>query len=490
MRIVKLLLHNYGSYKGTISIVFDKLNTITGLNLDTNSKNGAGKSLIGEAIIYALFGYLPVSIDKRINKNCNSMRVTLHIELGRDYVVVIRKHSKRPKKTELTILQNNQDISKTTIKQTQEIINQLISPKELFDLFVFKDLYLDIFAQKNKEIISFLIDLFGLNVLSKVKQLINGQKQLLAQNIVITKYKHFPSNKRLNLLKKYKQQYEHLITQLNTEILQYEKSKGSSESNIYNLLRNKEQLERQLQKITKFKVCPLCGSVLTSQYKYLKQDLTNQINVLKSQINQLQKDLENINSSIYPLKTNFNYTQTRLNRINSLIYELETCLSSCQQSDELKQLKVYEKASQVVNDLTKDITLFLLHQVTSTVNYFLSKVSNLIIEINPTYNIRSKPFTIKRQNIPFDFEELSNGEKTLINFAFKLALITFFAIDGVFIVDEGWNFIDNVNFQRLLTLIQSLNYQLILITNKSEFIVGNHIHVTNKNGVSNIKTSI
>jgi len=88
-----------------------------------------------------------------------------------------------------------------------------------------------------------------------------------------------------------------------------------------------------------------------------------------------------------------------------------------------------------------------------------------------------------------NYSQLSSGQKTFLNTIFKVGILLNEGIsDGLLLIDEGINTIDNTNFLKLLEILNTLNFQSIIIYQNcpKELDYITYINVERKNGLSSI----
>lgn len=134
MNIKKLTMQNflvYGNEEQSLNLSDRGLLLINGENVDAGGfeANGAGKSSSIEGIIYALYGSLPdgTSGDSVINRESGKgLKVTLTLEqAGHDYRIErYRKHKEFKNKT--LLFQDDKEITGTSIKNTNQMIVNII----------------------------------------------------------------------------------------------------------------------------------------------------------------------------------------------------------------------------------------------------------------------------------------------------------------------------------------------------------------------------
>ena len=274
MKIKKLIAENFLSI-GKIEVDFDKYNglvLIEGINKDSHisTSNGAGKSSIYEALFWGLFGKTKRGltgddvINRQVGKNCF---VVVYFD---DYYV-IRTRQHHQYKNHLMFFKGQTELTKGTIKETQEEIERILG---LSDLTFSKITY---FGQGDVKPFASLTD-------AELKEVF---EQALQLDFIADKYSK--ANKKKNdidtELMKTKIEVEHLERDKNNaldtlEVLQSEEQKS-------------EQTKQERIKQLKQKIADLIKECKEAEEK-LKED--NNTDNIKKQIDELTQKIADLSS--------------------------------------------------------------------------------------------------------------------------------------------------------------------------------------------------
>lgn len=357
-----------GKSTQTINLDTGMLTLVLGLNMDVNeennSRNGAGKTAILNALCYALYGKAisKINRDNMINKtNQKNMLVTLDFKIGNDDYRIER--GRRPNKL-IWKINNNEVTSPDTDESegdsswTQKEIEKKIQIshnlfKHLVALNTYTEPFLSLPVSAQRAIIE---ELLGVTLISQkadsLRQLIKKTKdskreeelrlealknanKKMQQTIDGLRKKSDDwelnkSKKQQDIAEQLESLYEVDIDKeienhnFNQELKLLNESLEEIESKISNLETQKKRYERNLQKEQDNMnhldddQCPTCHQILNQDKKQL---LTEQY---KKDIDSLEKDIKNIND------------------------ELETLLS---ERDELKEASTIERKPVKYNNL-------------------------------------------------------------------------------------------------------------------------------------------
>ena len=124
MKINKVEIENFYSVKKT-SVNFDEYEGIVlieGTNKDTGGSNGAGKSIVIEAVVWGLFGQtVRKSTEEALVNNQAKKKCLVRLTVNENIVI---ERGKRP--TTLHVYQNGVDITRSNQRETQAMLDEML----------------------------------------------------------------------------------------------------------------------------------------------------------------------------------------------------------------------------------------------------------------------------------------------------------------------------------------------------------------------------
>ena len=315
MLIEKVKIQNFLSFRDQEFIINNhNFSLILGNNEDSSSadSNGAGKSAIFEAICWCLFGktvrgaeYDEV-INNIIKKDC---KVIVDLQENSTEYKIIRTRKTREGNV-LLVFQNNEEISKPTISETEKLIEQIIGMNyQIFvNSIIFPQGAVQFFAsltdREQKEILEKILGLEDLSIYQNAAKrqvnVIENECLKLLNRIEVLEEQIEELKKRLSDLKKDEQGWDKeqnlKIAKKKKEIDDLKKAIENSSDESMKIHRNLHVLERKLKS---------------------KEEIRSQIEQLKDLVIEKEKDLS-------ALETKYAALDNEQSKLKNNIYKVET----------------------------------------------------------------------------------------------------------------------------------------------------------------------
>jgi len=462
MIIKSLKIQNLQLIKSA-QVDFDKINIISGKNLDSPSEsgNGSGKStLVLRAILFCLYGYVEegLKLVDLIRFGEKESSVTLEITNNNENYRIIRKIP-----SELQIFLNEKEIQANTASIKQNLINETFGDINFFRQYRCCDL-------KNG------INTLDLGIVSLRKSLMNFiesyfteiRTKLLAKKVERERYsidkklyKHYLSVKRLDLLIA-------SLNEMKNDFLKLEKEKGIQQGIINSLrseIQSREKIiyykQQEMKKVDEG-ICPVLKTKcekITPKNKPDKTGVYQEIEQLNHTIEQYKKQLESEEESI-------EYYDDTLSALRNKEGKAREKLIRLKGAFQFKDYK-YTKADIVIYDeAIKILDLFAGVYIKTWLESLQIIINNLLQSINISVKfVADKDFLLIMDNSQLlKYSQLSSGQCCFLNIIFKLGILYQKNItNGVILCDDGMNVIDNKNFKQLVDMLKTLGFQFIIV---------------------------
>lgn len=364
-----------------------------------SGNNGKGKSTIFDALHWCLYG-IPIKnngkadsvVRKRSKDGNTSVQVNLSID-NNEYEIHRYRHHKKFKNS-LFLIENGKDISKTTNKDTEELIEQLVMPQKLFmNCLIFskyaKNLFVELSHSGQKDIID---QILNLEYFDNYKEKINAEYKNVVSDIKVIETKLSVTE---NIIPELKIKYNELSNQLNNKnselnnlnlllnSTQEEFNKFNSANEIFNnedLFKAKTQEYNEMDKKL---------SVSKEKLKSFKERLTESIQLKQTNeknnlISKFNDETENIKNSIESLKNDKIKLTNNISDIKSKRSGKE--LEITNKYSELNK-KLVESGNEEIFNINKKINEFN--------NSLQATDNNLKIILNENVNINNETTKIK-----------------------------------------------------------------------------------------------
>lgn len=486
MFINKVILNNFRNFEGLHSFTFEKINLLTG-------KIGCGKSTVGRiAITFALFGEAEVNLSSLPTrsgaKNC---WVGLNIIDNEQEIYIQREIP-----TKLTVMLNGIEIypGSNNIEKEKWIRNRFKDYNH-FKKFRMIDLRQGVnILEEGKTSLRKTLISFHEGILNNMRESLSVKKSLFERfnkdTAVI--YKHYPSVKRLNFLKKSKELNQAKYSIAYKKFIEvdndYKKLLSTLSSYKYQLdLLNKEN--KKLTTPETSKECPTCKQQLPT---VIKTELLNN-NLLK--LEEVIKKIEDYELSLDGQKDALSYIenskidyQRLLERLNGKILKLEGRLKQKEYIYTSKDVLIATKAIKELDKIYSYVIIYCVKSLEPIINNIISKIG-----LKMSFELDSKSdfdIVIYKDSDMYSYKDLSSGQRLLLSIAFQIALLLDQGDTGVIIADEGFTNLDNDTMKVLYELFAQLPFQVISILHRFESETKNiNLIKIEKEEIKNARTS-
>ena len=460
MQIDKIIIKNFQLFKEA-EFTLDKINLITGINLDnlTSSGNGSGKTTILNAVFFCLYGNVAelnlVDLIRIGEKECS---VELLCSLNDEHFRIIRKIP-----SELHVFLNNKELEANTLTLKQKYIDDRFGNYNFFRTYRTIDnkkginLLDEGIVSLRKALMAFIDEYF-----TKIRQSLLAKKlERETYNVNKRLYSFYLSQKRLTILDNgIKKLQEELISAKKDCDDQY-KIIGNYKSDIQSrekLVYYKEQDKKKLNG----GMCPILNtkcSQISGQLEKVDTIKNKEIAIIKQEINEIDNLVKSEEDCMKYYNDVYESIQKHVQKTKDYLMKLKEAQKFSAYKYTAKDVQLYTDSIKVLDSFSGYYINEWLDNLSIIINDLLNPV-NISIEFTP-----DKEFLkVNDSNQIFKYEQLSSGQKVFLNSIFKIGLLLNNGQTcGILIIDEGINTLDNINLQNFLEILKNLNYQTILI---------------------------
>ena len=435
---------------------FEDLNMVKG-------RNGVGKSaLVKDSLMFTIYGHSDVPIGNLPTKGAKSCEVSVELEHLGDNYKITRKYP-----TSITIIKNDQPLEYINDQEKQKFLKSLFKDIEYFRKFRLLDVQqgINILEEGSTKLRKTLLS-FNEALFSTIRQnLLDKKREREKYNKDAIVYKHYPSEKRLNILSKEMGNLSRRITELerdfreeNSAYMEVRDKKARRES-------SKEYFGKQKQKIAEYSTCPVCEREMDGDTKNkLLEGFNKDIAELDAQIDSLVEDLGNQREVVEHFNSIRQKWQDRKMKINGLIMKLKAALQQ-------KDYKWSERDVAIVKEAIGELDKFSGSYIADWLNNLEPIINSVIEKIN--FQVKFKlgdngklDIELTKDSKTYGYRELSTGQKLILTIAFQIALLLERNDTGAIIADEGFSSLDSENLESVIKLFQTLPFQLICIVHR------------------------
>jgi len=495
----------YNNFK--VDLTKDGIYAIYGEEVATHKKNGIGKTTIEQAIRFALFGITKYkTVDQPIKFGQKEMSVTFEFTHEDCRFKVVRTRKRKGTTTAVLFKDGVNQYYETATLVNKAIEEEIGVTRAIYE----NSFYLgksDLTAFTASSLINFLKSVLKLDKFDIYRE----KAKEVRHNIDIKLSKLLGIQETLSQLQTIKHTKDELKSTIDSSIKKIEKGKEKkqdlkNQSSSIREERDSKQAELRtdnsilknikmnLEKAENSGKCPTCNQKLKDdivietfrdKVKVLDSKVKTNFPIVEKLIDKMEKyetAMDKIDDIIDELKYEVSEAQGQLNllsKADNLDHEEVTTQYS-------KLLSLKEKAENVVKLFSPtELPLHILHKylpvLEITVNSILGNITDFSIEIltqKETLDGRVKKtceISLLRHGQIYDVTNLSGGEETLINMAFRIGISKMFLKETNFqllIIDEGFGALGDINQSIVVNMIRELkrSFRKILIISHVEFI--------------------
>jgi DNA repair exonuclease SbcCD ATPase subunit len=455
----------------------NKIFFISGINRDTGSSNGCGKSALKEAILFALFGKTKVRGNDIVRRGQKKCRVEVDLYHGKASLQVTR--IKSGSTSELSVVVNG-NLLQGTLTEVQIQLEKLlgVTCDQFINYSVIDHVrFLDLSDFSSTDLRMTLQEVIGLDQLQKVLEKMREYKNSLDRVMEKKQVRFFPSDKRLQILNKYKSEFSTKMLELDMFLASAGKSFGSLTNEVYQCDNESNRLDQAQTKVVTQGACPLCNANLPTDKKLaLLNEYQIKLTELATTKITKQEAALKIKQDLDIKKVEQEKLRSELLKCFTRITQLEECKKSQKCTDDVVvELKLYLSAIDLIQQYITGALIELASQVEDQMNADLTRLTDFYCKINlqkvtaKGVTIPSCDLVVYRGDYEYSYNMLSSGEKTLVTLVFKLVLSSLKGFNDLLMIDEGLDRLDEVNRERVLTLLESSPYtQIFLISHRED----------------------
>lgn len=400
----KISIKNFLSF-GNEPVVLEfkrGLHVITGVNRDKSDRqNGLGKSAMMESLYFAIFGTTIRELKKDLIPNSftnGSCEVILNFDVIQESQKDEYRLVRTINPTKLFLYKNGEDITRDSIKNTEEYLHNLINASpSIFENCVIMTLNNTIpFMAKSKvDKRKFIEGIFNLDIFSKmlaeVREEYNDTKK--TYEIDLTKMEGSQRS-----VESFKNQRENILTNRKNKISVYEQRK-------VNNISEKDKLEVEINKILSENL----------------NDLKDNINKLKKVKESLEKTINTLSEKKYQTLSIISQNESNLKKIGTSEANCPVCLRSIEEHDKQMIIDEKNKISDFINQNKESLKKIEADidsnkqnkkKIESAIDKGLDKIKNFAVNEQKKINIkdRIKQLDVWLSQLDGDIEELKSTD--------------------------------------------------------------------------------
>lgn len=479
MNINKVKVNNFGIYEGTHSFDLSKINLITG-------RVGSGKSTIGkDSILFTLYADCDNSISALPNKkNKKDCHVILDITDRNDNILI-----KRSVPSKLRIKVNGQEILEDALIPDKQLwINKKFGDLQYFKRFRMIDLSQGInLLEEGKSALRKILVSFNEGMLNNIRTRLLEKKNYYDKYNKDTAviYKHYPSEKRMEVLKDGFEQINSRANKANSKLNEIQREASQHNYKINSNSNECNNIKSKANKVKSYGKCYVCKQTLSDEKK-------NQIvSELRETYKTLQTDTQEAKKQLDGLKSRLDKGSAIVSSLDKRLSRVRDCINKLQVRFRQKDYKYSDRDVLLVSRTIKELDGFYGYFILESVRSLEPIVNSIVMKLgfSVKFNLNKGNFDIVlyRNDLEYTYKDLSSGERLMLSIAFQIAMLMDKGDNGFIIADEGFNNLGNEEVTALYDLFYQLPFQVISILHRFDNIPRDVYHI--KLGENDVKQS-
>jgi predicted nucleic acid-binding Zn-ribbon protein len=464
MIVKNLKVNNFQLFRSA-NINFEKISIIVGQNNDSineiKSGNGSGKStLVLRAILFGLYGYCEEGLTLKDLIRFGEKETVVEIEIEKDNNLfkIIRKIP-----SELQIFLNGKEIQANTLTIKQQFITEHFGDVNFFRQYRCVDLknginLLDMgIVSVRKTLMGFIEGIF-----SEIRTKLLAKKVERERYSVDKKlYKHYLSQKRLDILNASVTDTNNQINELRTSVREVQ---GSISKVNGEISAKKRIIDYKLTETKKAEegICPIlrtqCEKIGKKITEEDKRKMSSEVDKLRQEIKDLEESIVGDNDYLADLEIQMQGIEERKQKTNEKLLRLKGAFQFADYKYTKADIVIYDESVKVLDTFAGEYIKEWLSSLSVIINNLLRPI-NISVEFSA-----DKDFLKVFDNGQIlKYDALSNGQKSFLSVIFKLAILMEQNKTGIILLDDSLNDLDWINFKNLVNILKTLPFQAICV---------------------------
>lgn len=461
MKIISIKLKNFKNFRQK-QVNLSNMTFIKG-------QNGSGKSTIAlDSILFGFWGYTMSSSLKDLPTRNVSKSCIVEIEVEKDnnkYLI----HREYP--TKIKITKNEEELEFASSREAQRFIDKTFGDRIGFQKFRMIDAYTKDtnFLEEGQTTIKKIIfgstdELFN-NIRKKLLK-IKHEREIYNKDKAVT-YKHYPSEERLKKLKKGISILEDKKKEILNEYKEFENEHWKLAKTLNCASANINKINTQIEKTKSRKTCYACKQEISSKRKEeILKELNAELSQEKETAKTVKPDLKNVTEIKQMTEKQRENVVEEIQKAKTWQMKLEGRLGQKEYKYSEKDVLIAKNAISEVDKLSSYYLTESIKVLEPIINDILAKIGFIVsfeLDDKNKFNIK-----LEKEEIEYNYKDLSTGQKLILQIAFKLALLMERDETGFVVADEGMSSLDSENLQHILTIFNNMPYQLVFVIHNLE----------------------
>jgi DNA repair exonuclease SbcCD ATPase subunit len=305
---------------------------------------------------------------------------------------------------------------------------------------------------------------------------LNAHKNDLEKYLVKAHTRFYPSTKRLEILQGYQTKLQKDRDEFGMKVIELSSQKNATEYELQTLKSGASKLEELKKQWLETKICPQCGASISLDKKMAALNTYEEEALARAK---KEVELQGLIASLTPQITEYLKKNSDIGvKLTKCTIRIAQLMESMKEQQDInvvrEEQKSYAEALLVLQTYITSVLADIALKIEDQMNLELSRFSDLFCKINlskTTHDGQIVPncsISLYRDQYEYTFDMLSSGEQALVSLIFKLVISNLRGNVSLLFVDEGLDALDEVNRERILSLLEISPYSQVFIISHRE----------------------
>jgi hypothetical protein len=186
--------------------------------------------------------------------------------------------------------------------------------------------------------------------------------------------------------------------------------------------------------------------------------MSSEVDKLRQEIKDLEESIVGDNDYLADLEIQLQGIEERKQKTNEKLLRLKGAFQFSDYKYTKADIVIYDESIKVLDNFAGEYIKEWLSSLSVIINNLLRPI-NLSVEFSADKDF----LKVKDNEQILKYDQLSTGQRCFLSTIFKLAILMQQNKTGIVLMDDGLNNLDEINLKNLITICQTLPFQIIAV---------------------------